>query len=666
MHFIKTSALLSKCKGSFLSAFSLLVLSASLASAQTTAFTYQGKLADNGNPANGQYDFQFKLFDTSVVGTGTQFGPTVTLGSVTVTNGGFTVQLDFGASAFPGADRFLEIGVKTTSASTFTVLGPRQPMTVNPYAIRSLTSTTADGLSVACVNCVTSSHIQSVNGSAVTGTIPVASVPAGSASYIRNTTTQQAASFNLLGNGTLAGTLTVVGPLTGDIVTATTQFNLGGGRILHTQGGSFNLFVGYNAGQGATGFSNAFFGFNAGSGPNNSGQSNSFFGRDAGLNNTSGSFNSYFGSNTGEGNQTGSNNSYFGYFAGRSSTASNNSFFGANAGDANTTGTANAYFGTQAGKANQTSGNNSFFGYHAGLSNIAFDNSFFGANAGSNTIRPGNSFFGSDAGFLNTIGNVNAFFGYTAGVSNTSGAANSFFGATAGLSNTTGDSNSFFGYRAGFSNTTGSSNTIIGDNADVGAGNLSFATAIGAGAVVNASNTVVLGRTGDNVIVPGNLFVQSLGTGGSTNICTDAAGKISTCSSSLRYKTNMQTFIGGLDIVRRLRPITFTWKDSGLRDVGFGAEEVEKIEPLLTTRNAKGEIEGVKYGQLTTVLVNAVKEQQAQIEAQRQQLRDRERQAAWQQQQLQQQQQEIAVLKQWFCRTHPKAALCQSAKPTKR
>ena len=45
--------------------------------AQTTAFTYQGKLADNGNPANGHYDFQFSLFDA--LSGGAQQGTTHSL-----------------------------------------------------------------------------------------------------------------------------------------------------------------------------------------------------------------------------------------------------------------------------------------------------------------------------------------------------------------------------------------------------------------------------------------------------------------------------------------------------------------------------------------------------------------------------------------------------------
>ena len=58
----------------------------------------------------------------------------------------------------------------------------------------------------------------------------------------------------------------------------------------------------------------------------------------------------------------------------------------------------------------------------------------------------------------------------------------------------------------------------------------------------------------------------------------------------MRYKSNVGRFLGGLDLINRLRPISFTWKQDGVQDIGLGAEEVEKVEPLLTFRNAKGEI----------------------------------------------------------------------------
>src|SRR5262249_48236703 len=107
-------------------ATTLLLLNFSLiAYAQGTAFTYQGKLTDNGNLANGNYDLQFKLFDTSTVGTGTQQSGTLALAAVSVTNGIFTVQLDFGVcpTCFTGAARFLEIGVKPAgSPNPYTLL----------------------------------------------------------------------------------------------------------------------------------------------------------------------------------------------------------------------------------------------------------------------------------------------------------------------------------------------------------------------------------------------------------------------------------------------------------------------------------------------------------------------------------------------------------------
>ena len=150
--------------------------------AQTNGFTYQGKLGDAGAPANGSYDFQFKLFDQRTGGT--QQGSTLTLSSppVTVTNGGFTVQLDFGAN-FPGGDRYLETSVRVHSAdpnAAYSTLSPRQRIGSTPYAIRSLSAATADSLSAACVLCITNAQIITVDGSKVTGTVASAT-NAGSA-----------------------------------------------------------------------------------------------------------------------------------------------------------------------------------------------------------------------------------------------------------------------------------------------------------------------------------------------------------------------------------------------------------------------------------------------------------------------------------------------------
>lgn len=102
-----------------------------------TAFTYQGRLTDGGNPANGAYDLQFKLFDA--LSAGTQVSSTLTLGDVAVSNGLFSLALDFGtaSSNFNGAARYLEIAVRPGSSSgSYTTLSPRQPLRPAPYALR--------------------------------------------------------------------------------------------------------------------------------------------------------------------------------------------------------------------------------------------------------------------------------------------------------------------------------------------------------------------------------------------------------------------------------------------------------------------------------------------------------------------------------------------------
>jgi hypothetical protein len=116
---------------------------------QTAAFTYQGRLADGNTPAGGAYEMQFKLYDALTGGTQQPQASPVTLTftgaqSVQVSSGVFSVKLDFGAGAFTGADRFLEIGVRHPGDSTFTTLSPRQQISSTPYAIRSSSSTTAD------------------------------------------------------------------------------------------------------------------------------------------------------------------------------------------------------------------------------------------------------------------------------------------------------------------------------------------------------------------------------------------------------------------------------------------------------------------------------------------------------------------------------------------
>ena len=302
----------------------LLVL-VSTAAAQTTAFTYQGKLTDSGNLANGNYDLQFKLFDTATVGTGTQQGSTVAVSNVTISNGIFTVQLDFGAcpTCFNGAARFLEIAIQPTSGGSFTTLTPRQPITSTPYALNAA----------------------QLGGLAANG-------------FLQNSTSQQTSSnFNISGDGTAGGTLSA------NFLNATTRYNLNGQTVLSALG-SQNLFVGINAGTNNTGSNNAFFGSQAGQ-ANTSGSQNAFFGSLAGQANTGGQRNAFFGRNAGTANTTGFDNAIFGAFAGEATTIGGaNAFFGSNAGIKNTSGSANTFIGKSADfdVANPTGDNNTLLG----------------------------------------------------------------------------------------------------------------------------------------------------------------------------------------------------------------------------------------------------------------------------------------------------------------
>jgi hypothetical protein len=101
--------------------------------AQGTAFTYQGRLDTGGAPAHGLYDLRFTVHDAA--SGGNQWGPALTNAPVAVSNGLFTVTLDFGFGVFNGGARWLEIGIRSNgTASAFTSLAPRQAVLPAPYA----------------------------------------------------------------------------------------------------------------------------------------------------------------------------------------------------------------------------------------------------------------------------------------------------------------------------------------------------------------------------------------------------------------------------------------------------------------------------------------------------------------------------------------------------
>jgi hypothetical protein len=159
------------------------------APAQTTAFTYQGKLTDNG-AAQNTYQMQFALFDAPAGGS--QIGGTLTNSSVAVNQGVFTVGLDFGASVFTGADRFLQISVRRNGTETYTILSPREKIASSPFSIRTLSAAQAD-------ISLDSNKLGGILASEYVTTSTVGN------SFIKNATALQTASFNINGNGFVGG-----------------------------------------------------------------------------------------------------------------------------------------------------------------------------------------------------------------------------------------------------------------------------------------------------------------------------------------------------------------------------------------------------------------------------------------------------------------------------
>jgi hypothetical protein len=135
------------------------------------SFTFQGRLNDTNGPANGLFDFSFALFPASTGGS--QIGTTVTRTFLPVTNGLFTVPLEFlEADSFSGADRWLEIVLHPSGGGTNITLSPRQQITAAPYAIRA---------------------------ASLMGTLPLAQLPAG---VVTNGASDVNFSGTFTGNGT--------------------------------------------------------------------------------------------------------------------------------------------------------------------------------------------------------------------------------------------------------------------------------------------------------------------------------------------------------------------------------------------------------------------------------------------------------------------------------
>lgn len=479
----------------------LLPLLALATNAQVAVVTYQGKLTNAGNAANGTFDMQFRFFDAQTGGTAA--GPVIARANVQAVNGIFTVELDASGTSFPAsAERWLEILVKQAgSAEPYATLTPRQLVSSTPYALRSTNAGFADNAGSANVS----------NDTAAVGGTPAAQIIkegdlrladaraplANSPSYIQNRTTPQTSTdFNISGNGTVGGFLTA------NVVTAT-QFNTGAARVFRYDFAAGNTYAGFLGNPAQSGTDNSLFGNLAGLG--NSGSGNSVFGSTAARSSNTGNENSVFGRSSGFNNAGGSFNAFFGAFAGFSNqTANLNSFFGYRSGQATTSGTANAFLGSNAGY--------------------------------SNTEGAGNTFVGNSAGFNSTTGSRNTIVGDNAGLANTTGNFNTLLGGNSNL----GSNNLSFATAIGAGSVVSSSNMIA-----LGRSTGEDTVVIPGPLVANGSQLTNLNVVLNTTVVSAVAFVPVSSIGNATVSCTSGSrvvgGGFSIQDSSVTFADVIQS-----------------------------------------------------------------------------------------------------------------------------
>ena len=274
-----------------------------------------------------------------------------------------------------------------------------------------------------------------------------------------------------------------------------------------------------------------------------------------------------------------------------------NTAIGQDALEFNTTGMDNTANGSAALIANTTGNFNTAVGSGALYGNTADDNTAIGAYTLTlNTTGHNNTGIGEEALYSNATGNYNTAAGFRALLLNTTGYRNTANGVNALYSNSTGGNNTAEGFQALYHN-TGSSNVGLGYNAGnnltTGSGNV----CIGQG---------VLGVAGESNTTRIRNVYASVASGRAVYVNSD--NKIGTLVSSRRFKDEIKPMEKASEAILALKPVTFRYKKqiepNGAIMFGLIAEEVEKVDPDLVTRNAKGEAETVRYDAVNAMLLN--------------------------------------------------------------
>jgi hypothetical protein len=320
-------------------------------------------------------------------------------------------------------------------------------------------------------------------------------------------------------------------------------------------------------------------------------------------------------------NQTsGQRNTAVGYQAARTqSTAAQNVAVGAWALEMNTTGSNNVAIGVDAMEQNTTASTNTAVGYKALEDNTTGGTSVaVGAYAINNPTGGDNTAVGYFAlgGASGSSANRNVAIGSYAGNSITSGARNVLIGQQgAGQRLTTATKNVMIGYQAGYWQTTSSFNVLIGNEAGRVTSGGSNVTAL-TDCVFIGNETHPSAVTVTNEIAIGN---DAIGQGGNTVMLGDSNitdlycyGTLSS-PSDIKLKENVEDLPYGLDDVAQMRPVEYDLKADGRHDIGFIAQEMKQVVPDVVKEMGDGTL-SIQYAKLVPVLVNAIKELQAEVE----------------------------------------------------
>jgi hypothetical protein len=176
-------------------------------------------------------------------------------------------------------------------------------------------------------------------------------------------------------------------------------------------------------------------------------------------------------------------------------------------------------------------------------------------------------------------------------------------------------------YISGSATSTIENNLHVMGNLKVGTGSINVNNT----GIFSTDGALVLSSTGSStisntVIFGGRVKFNGLDEySGALNLtgvlCLDADGKLNKLTgaglcviSSREYKDNIVDLNHGIDWVRQLRPVTFDFKSNGSSSLGFIAEEVDEVSPLLSIRNEKGKVYSVHYELIGAVLTKAVQE----------------------------------------------------------